>query len=578
MTSDASAVTAPTHESIKETIESIVVALILAFIFRAFVVEAFVIPTGSMAPTLYGAHGMIVCQDCGTEFSYGLRDLGDTRRSSHVDSRAQAICPNCLAVNTDLKINDQKKNPETGDRILVLKWPFEIGVESLKPARWDVTVFKDPSDGTTNFIKRLVGLPNEVVAIIDGDFFTVPTSELSDKTMKEIEQQRHEKFLLRTNQRDKYLLQTGRPAGVLRKLPRFVMDELDAKMTIARKTSEAQQALWFLVYDHDYPPRTLDRGQPQWKAGGGEDSGWDTSTRRVRFVDKGRKDDYIELAGRQIRASNAYNISVRRSRQLPPFVGDQRVRFVLTPGSAQGSVEIRLHKLGRTFVASIDMNGKVSITESDIRNRKSKPVDLEAQLPNFAVGESVEVSFQNVDYRLTLRIGGVEVLASSSERDRPGYYGPVLSKLRRKPGRGRNFPSAPRLYAAGGDFDFTHLVVERDAYYYHQSGHSALPDLQWAPKSGWASAENPLLLRGHEYFMLGDNTSASKDSRLWNRWGSHLVARAEEFQLGTVPEDQLIGKAFFVYWPSPNRIEWLDWMPILKGSVVPDVGRMRWIR
>ena len=34
---------------IKETIESILIAFILAFIFRGFVVEAYVIPTGSMA-------------------------------------------------------------------------------------------------------------------------------------------------------------------------------------------------------------------------------------------------------------------------------------------------------------------------------------------------------------------------------------------------------------------------------------------------------------------------------------------------------------------------------------------------
>src|SRR5206468_2024338 len=72
------------NESLKETIESIVVALILAFVFRAFVVEAFVIPTGSMAPTLYGAHGTVLCENCGTEFAYGLRDLDDKRRGGDI--------------------------------------------------------------------------------------------------------------------------------------------------------------------------------------------------------------------------------------------------------------------------------------------------------------------------------------------------------------------------------------------------------------------------------------------------------------------------------------------------------------
>ena len=77
------------------------------------------------------------------------------------------------------------------------------------------------------------------------------------------------------------------------------------------------------------------------------------------------------------------------------------------------------------------------------------------------------------------------------------------------------------------------------------------------------SPESPILLRGHEYFMLGDNTSASKDSRLWDQVGGHLEDRGEAFQLGTVPRDQLIGKAFFVYWPSGHKLRWLprigDW-------------------
>src|SRR5690242_4742719 len=57
-----------TETNIKETVEQILVAFILAFIFRAFVVEAFVIPTGSMAPTLLGAHMRFHCDDCGYDW------------------------------------------------------------------------------------------------------------------------------------------------------------------------------------------------------------------------------------------------------------------------------------------------------------------------------------------------------------------------------------------------------------------------------------------------------------------------------------------------------------------------------
>ncbi|EMI24455.1 S26 family signal peptidase [Rhodopirellula europaea] len=40
----------------RETVEAFAVAFILALLFRAFIAEAFVIPTGSMAPALMGAH------------------------------------------------------------------------------------------------------------------------------------------------------------------------------------------------------------------------------------------------------------------------------------------------------------------------------------------------------------------------------------------------------------------------------------------------------------------------------------------------------------------------------------------
>ena len=176
----------PEQEGFRETFESIVVALILAFVFRAFIVEAFVIPTGSMAPTLYGAHGMIICEDCGVEFAYGVKDLADTRKSFPILASSKVDCPNCHHRITNLKVNDERRNAEKGDRILVFKWPFTLGGALLGPDRWDVVVFKDPADGTTNFIKRLVGLPNEVLRIVDGDVYTVPTDKLSAPTLSEL--------------------------------------------------------------------------------------------------------------------------------------------------------------------------------------------------------------------------------------------------------------------------------------------------------------------------------------------------------------------------------------------------------
>src|ERR1700722_19472005 len=86
--------------NIKETIESILVAFILAFIFRAFVVEAFVIPTGSMAPTLLGAHMRFQCPDCGWTFdvNYSARsETEDEEMQTPPDAfpTADIYCPNC---------------------------------------------------------------------------------------------------------------------------------------------------------------------------------------------------------------------------------------------------------------------------------------------------------------------------------------------------------------------------------------------------------------------------------------------------------------------------------------------------
>ncbi len=565
-TATTQAVETPEHEGIKDTLESIIVALILAFVFRAFIVEAFVIPTGSMAPTLYGAHGTIVCEDCGVEFAYGVRDLADMRKVRQVLATSKAVCPNCNHPNTNLKISDERRNREKGDRILVLKWPFDIGGRRLAPARWDVTVFKDPADGTTNFIKRLVGMPNEVLMIVDGDVYTVPTAKLSDETAAELERIRHEKYEYRVKIRQ---------GGQLRHVPSEVLNELDEKMTIARKTPEAQESLWFRVYDNDYPPQTLDANQPRWVPAHRADSGWDSSNRIVRFENRGVASDYIELRGKPIQATCAYNVHARP----PPAVSDLRIGFVLTPHGSEGAVRIRLEKLKKAFWATIRMDGMVTLAESTDTPAASAPVMGAKHLSPFVPGKAIQISFQNVDYRLVVKVSEKEVFASSDDPDSPAYYVPDLKSLRHLRS---NASSPPRIYGEAGAFELTHLVVERDAYYYHESDHRnprirALK-YQWAPRSGWGSIDSPILLRKHEYFMLGDNTAASKDSRLWDEVGNHLEVRGETFQVGTVPRDQLIGKAFFVYWPSGHRLEWLPIPGLNQWGIVPDVGRMRWIR
>src|SRR5438270_4465689 len=156
------------ESNVKETVESILVAFILAFIFRAFVVEAFVIPTGSMAPTLYGAHVRYNCPDCGYVFDVGFK--GTQTATDDIDipdvgtPTVDAHCPNC-----GYGFPVEKQPVRFGDRILVLKYLYLF----QKPKRWDVVVFKSPDEQSKhvasdpeygmNYIKRLIGAGPESI-------------------------------------------------------------------------------------------------------------------------------------------------------------------------------------------------------------------------------------------------------------------------------------------------------------------------------------------------------------------------------------------------------------------------------
>ena len=211
----------------RETVESVVVAFTLALLFRAFEAEAFVIPTGSMAPTLMGRHKDLACDSCGREFRVGcsaeeddqsqslrteqsrlerelegLKDVAadasgspqgresarrriellESDRGPLAQLRTRlagkmvpaARCPNCgnvmrLVEGRGQEMRYDPRYPSfNGDRILVDKFAYDFA----EPSRWDVVVFKYPEDAKTNYIKRLVGLPGETISIAGGDIWT----------------------------------------------------------------------------------------------------------------------------------------------------------------------------------------------------------------------------------------------------------------------------------------------------------------------------------------------------------------------------------------------------------------------
>lgn len=143
---------------------------IVLLIFRSICAEPYGVPTGSMAPALLGNHMVIACPRCGYEVCVGHRDeVASGQRDPHAE------CPNCGY--DDLPLDHISIS--RGDHLLVNKNVFSW----RKPRRWEMAVFRCPAADGKAFVKRVVGLPGEVVQIRDGDLFI--DGEIARKTLEE---------------------------------------------------------------------------------------------------------------------------------------------------------------------------------------------------------------------------------------------------------------------------------------------------------------------------------------------------------------------------------------------------------
>ncbi|HEX4612703.1 MAG TPA: S26 family signal peptidase, partial [Urbifossiella sp.] len=134
---------APPRDHVREAVETVVFVVVLVLLLKLFVTEAFVIPTGSMAETLYGIQKIITCQKCGFEFPVNSHDEVEGQQGT---GRKQQLvgycCPNCRYHG---RVTDLTPVPasRTGDRVLVLKPIYHFNALG-RPARGDVVVFKFP--------------------------------------------------------------------------------------------------------------------------------------------------------------------------------------------------------------------------------------------------------------------------------------------------------------------------------------------------------------------------------------------------------------------------------------------------
>lgn len=571
VSSPQSSPTAPRHADWwRETIESIVVALILAFLFRTFEAEAFVIPTGSMAPTLLGRHKDVHCPECGYQFTVGASEEVDNYGYLVENNRIRsALCPNC---RYPVKQDDVFHAPVfTGDRILVNKFPYEFA----EPKRWDVLVFKYPEEPKTNYIKRLIGLPGEKIEIRQGDVY------------------------LHTDEG-----------------PRIVWKDDPVKL----------REVQILVYDNDRPETSLHaKGWPErWaavKKGPGGTAGWaddaegwksgkqrsfsighDTSLKldnelhwlRYRhFVPN--DDDWRDLAGnRSLRTPQpqlivdfcGYNAAsndndVGGDAGGIYWVGDLMLDCQVDVDSATPGAQIvfELNEGARRYRCRIEPeSGKATLYYPDPLNRdddaSAEVVLAEAETRMKGTG-SYHITFANEDNRLSLWVDGRAI-----DFGEKAAYEPHGGLPFQAPTDADLVPVG--IAARGVAARVSHLVLHRDIYYrcdfWHPGNHNARDDFggmsvseyigHWPelarnlsrPKAWFDEYQRGLAvnktgpgeeyegvhfvfpLADDEYFVMGDNSPRSKDSRLWSnaRNATHRHA---------VPRSSLVGKAFFVYWP-----------------------------
>jgi len=115
-----------TEDGFKELIRTLVIALAIALTIRTFAFEPFNIPSSSMVPTLLIGDFLFV-----SKISYGYGGVGTFWGLSPMKGRV------------------------LGD----------------EPHRGDVVVFKWPGDNSTDYIKRLIGLPGDTIQMRQGELY-----------------------------------------------------------------------------------------------------------------------------------------------------------------------------------------------------------------------------------------------------------------------------------------------------------------------------------------------------------------------------------------------------------------------
>lgn len=550
-TTDAPAKSKPANQdSVRETVESIVVAFVLAFLFRTFIAEAFVIPTGSMAPTLFGRHKDVHCPQCGFEYEVSASHELDEDGVMLIRRITESACPNCL-FQADVKELPVFK----GDRILVNKFPYELG----EPQRWDVCVFKYPEIPERNYIKRLIGLPGEAIRLNRGDVYARRGNDPAYHILRKDDPNKQAAIQIVVaddRKPPRKLLEQGWPERWAAMKPEDGPAAIggwtnhpDVCKTDANGrtyTLTAAESAW-LRYRH-FVPTKLD-----WDSV--EDGMGPTPNPRPQLV----SDFY---------GYNTYNLFGGGPDNDLFWVGDLTVSGVVKVDQVAGddaAIVLELVEGVRRYQCRIDLkSGLATLVRNDDLNVGGPDIELAKKETPVRGAGSYRFQFANVDDRLCLWINGALIGFGEGALVPPAVVPDPQPADLTPVGLGVERATAT----------YSELVLKRDIYYvaekvensdrgpqpgrlsdgegyfgvYETVGHQlrdALGDPAEYARLYKQRAAQPVdfaPLQADEFFVMGDNSPQSADSRLWaNRRGA--VNRH------AVPRNAMVGKAFLIYWP-----------------------------
>tara|TARA_R110002072_G_scaffold13481_3_gene57015 strand:- start:91955 stop:93898 length:1944 start_codon:yes stop_codon:yes gene_type:complete len=603
----------PSEEAgvLRQVIEALACLAVAVIVFRAFLLEGYIISTGSMAPSLLGYHKQVVCPDCKYEFAFGVAFDRPAMASSQL-----ATCPNCgLGA-----INLSKVPRNDGDQLLVSKYAYLFN----DPNRWEVVVFLNPNNPNQAYVKRVVGLPGETVYVRDGDVYIdgrlvrksmaeqrairIPVFDqnfqANDVTwiprwLSDPEWSSGDSVFAFNRAQDARDVRGGERVGSSFELPSNGQSRQQRSLAWVRYFHWPRLSPYFSQHDRG----AIEKLQPSVIS---DDYGYNQP---VGISERYRVNDLMLAVKLDFSRRNASagggSIDTAGGGEVTDASWGERDEFIARLSCRKKQIICRVEAASRMLEMWIVGS---SAGEADRILAEGRPADATVQLKDEWFSETIDFEMSSFDRQATVAVNGVELAALQLDddlRDVPdGTWSESpegdLSKI-----TVASYASNETLFASerqpfdGGDSNgdagveqaawtggVNRLETElsqdlEDAGESRSSDESLSPvafgarggsvsvssvklyrDVHYTTDNQRHATERPLKLGSDEFFFLGDNSPVSLDSRGWVS--------------PVVPRRLLVGRPLVVHLPSqPGRIKIGSTVKYIR---LPDFSKIRCIR